>query len=263
MDNTSSDNNSSNYNTVQPQQNQYSINSSSTEKPKYEAIKQNNNNQDLYAPNPISNSHSNNQTQFYSYNPNIIPTAYPYNPNIKPQGNYPYNPNTTPNSYFYNPNPAPSQESQYYKLESVTLLNEDERPQYFCNTKNICLIVFLLIISLLMFSFVIFENIVISSKGKAFKIWFIIVDEIGILICGILYLISFILSIRKKNITKLSIARTVITIIVWFSGVILRGVGTKRGEYDNDETYATLLGIRSILLFFSIPASIIICKNIV
>ena len=82
MDNNISDKLSPNYNIVQQQQNQLTLAASSSEKPKCEAIKQNNYNQDFYAPNPISNPQPNNQAQHY-----------PYNPNMPPQGNYPYNPN--------------------------------------------------------------------------------------------------------------------------------------------------------------------------
>ena len=53
MDNNSSDKISSNYNIIQQTENQFTINASSTEKPKNETIQQNNYNPDLYAPNPI------------------------------------------------------------------------------------------------------------------------------------------------------------------------------------------------------------------
>ena len=72
----------------------------------------------------------------------------------------------------------------------------------------------LLIMSILMFTFLIYEIILLSSIGEAFINGFIIADEIGILTCGILFLISFILSVIEKNIIVLSITRIIITIVV-------------------------------------------------
>ena len=188
MDNNTSDKLSPNYNIVQQQQNQFTLAASSSEKPKYEEIQQNNYNQDFYDPNPISNSQTNNQAQ-----------SYPYNPNMPPQGNYPYNPNIPPNAYPYNPIMPPSQNSPYYSA-TIEYPNKGiiPNPQPINPIVSNCLNVMLLIMSILMFTFLICEIIALSSIGEAFKNGFIIADEIGILIVAILFLVSFILSIMKK-----------------------------------------------------------------
>ena len=261
---------SSNYNIVQENQNQFTINASSVENPKYEKIQQNEINPDLYPANPISNSQANNPGQPYPYNPNIPPQGNypyhpnippqgnnPYNPNIPPQGNYPYNPNIGPNSYPYNPNIPPPQGFPYYSVTSESFPNNAgiARPQQLVNpTLFKCLIVMLLIMSILMFTFLICEIIVLSSIGEAFKNGFVIADEIGILTCAILFLISFILSIRKKNITVLGITRTVITVAVWFVGFAIRGIGSM-DNFDHDGTYFALMAIRGFLMFMCIPVS--------
>lgn len=267
MDNTSSANASSKYNFIQQQQNQFTIDVSPVEKPNQEKIIQNDLNQNLYAANPVSNSQSNNQAQpyynpnippnSYPYNPNIPPNAYPYNPNIPPNA-YPYNPNIRPIRYLYNPNNPPPQGFPYYSVSSESFPNNGEvgTPQQLVNPSAFkCLIAMLLIMSILMFTFVIIENIVLYSKGKAFKNGFIIADDIGILICAILFIISSILAILKKNIIILSIIRTVITVIVWIVGLTIRSIGM--GDFDDMDTFFTLLTIRGILLFMAIPVSAI------
>ena len=107
-----------------------------------------------------------------------------------------------------------------------------------------------------MFTFLICEIIALSSIDEAFKNGFVIADEIGILICAILFLISFILSFVKKYFTVLGITRTVITVVVWFVGFAIRGIGTM-GDFDHGQTYFILLGIRGFLLFMCIPVSFI------
>ena len=261
---------SSNYNIVQDNQNQFTINASSAENPKYEKIQQNEINPDLYPANPISNCQVNNPGQAYPYNQNMAPNSnpynpniplqgnYPYNPNIPPQGNYPYNPNIGPNSYPYNPNIPPPHGFPYYSVSAESFPNNAGivRPQHLVNPSVFkCLIAMLLIMSILMFTFLICEIIALSSIGEAFKNGFIIADEIGILTCAILFLISFILSIRKKNITVLGITRSVITVLVWFVGFAIRGIGTM-GDFDNGDTYFALLAIRGFLLFMCIPVSV-------
>ena len=256
MDNNTSDKLSPNYNIVEQQQNQFTLASSSVEKPKYEVTQQNNYNPDFNAPNPIVNNQANNQAQPYPYpyNPNMPPNAYPYNPNMPPQGNYPYNPNFPPNAYPYNPNIPLSQNSPYYSVtveypNNGIIVNPQTSP-----TLRKCAIAMLLIMSILMFTFLTVEIIVLSSIGEVFKNGYIIADEIGILIVAILFLVSFILSIMEKNIIILSIARTIITIFVWFVGLTVRSFGTF-GDFDHDGTYTPLLIIRGFLLLMSIPVS--------
>ena len=260
---------SSNYNIIHENQNQFTINASSTENPKYKKIQQNEINQDLYPANPISNSQANNPGQDYPYNQNMPPISnpynpnipsqsnYPYNPNIPPQDNYPYNPNIGPNSYPYNRNIRRRHGFPYYSVTSTSFPNNAEIESLQQNNPSIykCLIVMLLIMSILMLTFLIYEIIELSSIGKAFKNGFIIADEIGILTCAILFLISFILSIRKKNIKALGITRTVITAVVWFAGFPMRGIGAMDNSRHNNGKFTSLLMFRGILLFISIPIS--------
>ena len=90
----------------------------------------------------------------------------------------------------------PSQNSPYYSV-TVEYPNKGivTNPQPINPVVSKCLNVMLLIMSMLMFTFLICEYIALSSIGEAFKNGFIIADEIGILIVAILFLVSFILSI--------------------------------------------------------------------
>ena len=169
---------------------------------------------------------------------------------MPPQGNYPYNPII-----------PPSQNSPYYSV-TVDYPNKGivTNPQPINPVVSKCLNVMLLIMSMLMFTFLICEFIILSSIGEAFKNVFIIADKIGILIVAILFLVSFILFIMKKNIIIVSIARTIITVCVWFVGFAIRNIGTL-GDFDHVGTYIPLLIIRLFLLFIAIPFSVISCQN--
>ena len=178
---------------------------------------------------------------------------------MPPQGNYHYNPNLPPNANPYNPNIPISQNSPYYSVtveypNKGIIVNPQTSP-----TLRKCAIAMLLIMSILMFTFLTVEIILLSSIGEVFKNGFIIADEIGILIVAILFLVSFILSIKDKDIIVLSITRTIITIFVWFVGFAIRSFGTL-GDFDHDGTYTPLLIIRGFLLFMSIPVSFINCR---
>ena len=250
MDNNTSDKLSPNYNIVEQQQNQFTLGASSVEKPKYEVSQQNDSNPDFNAPNPILNTQANNQAQPYPYNPNIPPQGnYPYNPNLPPNA-YPYYPNMPPNAYPYNPNIPFPQNSPYYSY-TVEYPNKGiiSNPQATGLLPTKCVNAMLLIMSILMFIFLICEIIILSSIGEAFKNGFIIADEIGILIVAILFLISFILSVREKNNAAFSIARTIITIFVWFVGFPMRTIGN--GGMDV-EVFMPFLMIRSFLLLMAI-----------
>ena len=148
MDNNTSDKLTPNYNIVQQKQNQFTLASSSLEKPKYEVTQQNNYNPDLNAPNPILNSQANNQAQPYPYNPNLLPNVYLHNPNI-----------------------PLSQNSPYY---NVTIEYPTNRiianPQ---DSSRKCALAKLLIMSILMFIFLTVDILVISSIGEVFKNFFI------------------------------------------------------------------------------------------
>ena len=117
-----------------------------------------------------------------------------------------------------------------------------------------CLKYMLLVMSILMFIFLISEYFILSSIDLAFKNVFIIIDDVGILIIAILFLVSFIYSIYGlKGIN--SIVRSIMTVFVWFVGFAIRGIGNMSSDFDNGGTLFALLGIRAFLLFVSIPIS--------
>ena len=75
----------------------------------------------------------------------------------------------------------------------------------------------------------------------AFKNIFIIIDDIAIFIIAIIFLISFILSIKNLNGIN-SIVRGIMTVLVWFVGFAIRVIGNMRSS-------------RAFIMFFAIPVS--------
>ena len=173
MDNNTSDKLIPSYNIIQEQQNQFTLAESSVEKPKSEGIRQNNN-PDFNAPNPISNPQTNNQVQPFTYNPNNQSNEYSYNPIIQPQGNYSYNPNISPNAYPFNPNNPPSHNSPYYSVTveypNKGIIANSQTPSAI---ERKCAKTILLIMSILMFTFLVVEIIILSCIGVFFKNGFI------------------------------------------------------------------------------------------
>ena len=198
MDNNTSDKLIPSYNIVQQQQNQFTLATFSVEKQKSEGIQQNNYNPDFFAPNPISNPQANNQVQPFTYNPNNQSNEYSYNAIIPPQGSY--NPNIAPNAYPFNPNNPPSHNSPYYSVTveypNKGIIANSQTPSAI---ERKCAKTILLIMSILMFTFLVVEIIILSCIGVFFKNGFIIADEIGILTVAILFLVTFRLSIKEKN----------------------------------------------------------------
>ena len=193
----------------------------------------------------------------YSDNP-MLPHIQPYTSN--PDGD------NLPNNIFeQNNTPFPNNfstpvVSPYYPQQHQTDqydINQDMEFLYHnrLNQSGKCLKYMLLVMSILMFIFLISEYFILLSMDLAFKNVFIIIDDVGILIIAIIFLVSFILSINGfKRINQ--IARTILTIFVWFFGAAIRGIGnTKINNFDNIETLFNLLGIRVFLLFISIAVS--------
>ena len=164
--------------------------------------------------------------------------------NNTPLPNHLTTPVETPN------NPEQNQTNQYD-------INQDMETFYRNRLKRSekCLKYMLLVMSILMFIFLISEYFILSSKDLAFKNIYIIIDDAGILIIAIIFLVSFILSINGlKEINP--IARTIITSFVWFVGCVIRGIGNSMlNTFDNAVTLFVLLVIRSFLLFFCVPVS--------
>ena len=210
-------------------------------------IQENGINSDLNynAPNPVINPENtpkypyNAPPQGY-YNPYPPPNPYPYYPNA-PQA-YPYNPNVIGNQFPYNNNTV--------GVNVVPNPLASYRP-------NNCIKSMLLVMSILMFIFLISEILYFNSLGIYTENIFIIVDEIGILVVAILFLISFIFSYNNKDGIN-PIVRTAITVIVWFVGFAIRGMGNTM-DHNFDYAYINFifLRIRTFILFFSIPISTI------
>ena len=107
-----------------------------------------------------------------------------------------------------------------------------------------------------MFTFLITEILFLNSRGIYTENIFIIVDEVGILVVAILFLISFIFACNNKHGIN-PIVRTVITVIVWFVGFGIRGMGNAIiHNFDYMFTNFIFLGIRTFILFFSIAVSV-------
>ena len=193
----------------------------------------------------------------YSDNP-MLPHIQPYTSN--PDGD------NLPNNIFeQNNTPFPNNfstpvVSPYYPQQHQTDqydINQDMEFLYHnrLNQCRKCTKYMLLVMSILMFIFLISEYFILSSIDLAFKNALIIIDDVGILIIAIIFLVSFILSINDlKRINPT--ARTILTIFVWFVGTAIRGIGnTKINNFDNIETLFTLLVVRGVLLFISIAVS--------
>ena len=116
----------------------------------------------------------------------------------------------------------------------------------------------LLFFSISIFIYLIVEFGVFGSKGLYVGNPLVIIDDIGILACGILFLLPFIYRFNDKKGVN-TITRTTIIGVIWFVGLIMRWAGSSFSnmESDSKHIYIVFLVIRGILLFFSIINSII------
>ena len=160
------------------------------------------------------------------YNPNN-PQVYPYYPNQP----YPYNPNQ-PQPYYFNP-PNPSQQNKKNNWSPNSIKRA------------------LLILSIIQFSFVVVEIIVLIIINYIGLI-FVHIDEAGILVVSILFFLGY-LDKCKINL-KL---RTIITGVVWFVGFGLRAVGNMLADHEDNNWFILIpfMIVRTFLLLFSIGIS--------
>ena len=184
MDNKSSDNfinNNVNYGQDKPTPNQYESKNINPEIPDNNI----NPNQNYDAPNPMNSQN----VPRYPYN---APPQGLYNPNYPtnyPPNSYPSYPNT-PQAYPYNPNLAVNQ----YPYNANVGMNVVPSPlvsPLVLNGPNTCCKNMLLVMSIIIFVFLITEISVLNSLGIYSENAFVIVDEVGILIVALLFLISF------------------------------------------------------------------------
>ena len=202
--------------------------------------------------NPIENKEntSNLNIKYNATNPLMPPqnqAQYPYNdPPQQPQNSpqaYPNNRNIVVNQPPYNND----------NIGAISLVSR--RPSK-------CIQILLLSFSIAIFIYLIVEFSVFGSKGLYFGNPLIIVDDIGIFICGMLFLLPFIYCFNDKKGINAN-TRTTIIGVIWFVGIVLRwaGSGFSNMESDSKYIYVVFLVIRSFLLFFSIINSIITGSN--
>ena len=180
------------------------------------------------APSPANN---------YQNNPYLYPSDgqnYPYSSNIPGQSNQ-YN--FPPNEYPVNPTSQEIMTNQNYLIQ---------------NNRSQCLRYLLLVMAIMQLIFLILDIIILNVSHDLFTTY-LIVDQVGIFCVAIIFLLSF---INKFKIHFL--VRVVPTVAVWFIGSIIRGIGmTAAAEKNCSGIYFAFLGIRSFLLFFSIPIGVI------
>ena len=228
-------------------------------------------NSDLNAPNPVSNPQIINPTETFSYNNNINSNEFFHKPNIQTQVND-IDTNITPKKDPYDQINSQTQEFPYYNITSEPLINNRENigNNLSQNRKKRKCLIMVLIMPILMFIFLFCENRILSQMGDDYYNDFIIGDEIAILICAIIFLITFIFNNRIKNcIVNL---RTSITSLVWFIGLIIRMLGSRGSKHyqnfkdfdeetDKESKIFNLSAIRTTLLFIAIVVSSLNAKK--
>ena len=121
------------------------------------------------------------------------------------------------------------------------------------NNRSQCLRYLLLVMAIIQLIFLILDIIILNVSHDLFTTY-LIVDQVGIFCVAIIFLLSF---INKFKIHFL--VRVVATVAVWFIGFIIRGIGmTAATEKKCSGIYFAFMGIRTFLLFFSIPIGAII-----
>jgi hypothetical protein len=233
----------------------------------------------------IQNPTDNNQPQIQ----NPVNNPPPYNPPIDIQSQYPnqnniqapiYNPNNNPSPYYNPNNPPPyynpsNNQPQYYPPpgtpQQVSQAYPGAGPYYpppvnYNNNMNynngvyynsqpqvvprrttcfqnpitvVCLSVLLIIVVII--------DLIIQIISE-FNL-FILIDDAGLLIIAIIFLI---LICKRKSVGHIALGAA--TVIVWFVGFGLRGFGmTQLEESGNAVVFFFLTVIRTFAIFFCIP----------
>ena len=173
--------------------------------------------------------------QGYNNQQNYIPQN-PNNPDFQPQ-NTPYNSNQP---YPTNPaQPYPTNPAQPYPTNPA-------QPNITTPASPVCSKILLIVMSIIQFLFVIIEIIVLSSKGWM-GIVCIHIDEVIVLGVSILFFLSY---FEKFNINP--VIRTIVVVIAWFIGTVLRSFSFSSERFG---PLFALMGVRTFILFFSIPIS--------
>ena len=217
-------------------------------------------NQPPMNPFPTTNNNSiENKENTSNLNPNYNAT----NPLMPPQNQaqYPYNapPQLPQNSYPYQNAPQGYPNNQNIVINQPPYNNDNiEAIALVSRRPSKCIQFLLLSFSIAIFIYLIVEFGVFGSKGLYFGNPLVIIDDIGIFVCGILFLLPFIYCFNEKKGVNAN-TRTIIIGVIWFVGIVLRwaGSGFSNMESDSKQIYLVFLVIRAILLFFSIINSII------
>jgi len=189
----------------------------------------------------------------YELNPNqnAPPTSIPPNYNTPPPG-YAYNPNVNTPGYAYpvNYQPPPNYQVnvngyQQYPPQTIVQVQNITRPNISGCGRKLCLVFAILLIVYLIIEITLFITVI-----KIFAVP-IVIDEIGILICIILFIKIF----NGGNSSRVS--AIIFTAVVWFVGFGLRGVAMMMYNGYDGRMIVPLLPlmlVRTFILFFSIAA---------
>ena len=189
----------------------------------------NNNPPSIYNPNnnqPPYYNPNNNQPQYYPPpgTPQQVNQAYPgagpyYPPPINYNNNMNYN-----NGIYYNSQPQIAA----------------QRTNCFQNPKTVIIFSILLIV-------VVIVDLILQITSEFVP--FILIDDAGLLIIAITFLI---LICTKKSVGHPALGAA--TVIVWFVGFGLRGLGMSQfEEFGNAISFFFLTAIRTFVIFFCIP----------
>lgn len=166
---------------------------------------------------------------------NYIPQGY-NNPDF--QQNYiPQNPNNPD----FQPQDTPYNSNQPYPTNPT-------QPNITTPSSPTCPKIVILVMSSIQFLFVIIEIIVLSAKGWM-GIVCIHIDEVLVLGVSILFFLSY---FEKFNINPA--IKTIVVVLVWFIGTGLRVFSFSSDHFG---PLFALMGVRTLILFASIPISVL------
>ena len=228
------------------------------------------NSQNIYSPKTLFNKPNSlpddciNQNISENYNQNAAPEIYIQNTQKDNQNSPPQNyiSNITPEKNYVNENIF-SDSNPYYPQQGYQPYNQiisvqgnpynqnkDEiQPNTMIHSKGKCFYIPLLIMSILMFIIIIVDVIIFIIFQYGDGIIFTLMDDIGFLICAIIFLLSYKYSISNQN--KINhCLRTILTIAALIFGFLVRVNGIRECEKDKEELLTILMGKRTFINTF-------------
>ena len=167
----------------------------------------------------------------YQQNNNIV-----INPIQNTETNYPLNNN------YENEIPFENDEQNIYDIQDRQKLRNQKNKIFLC-------------LAILIFIFILIDNIFLIIIGLYFKVILIHLDDLGMFIIGMLYILRY--KEEKKNI-YIKCITAALTVVVWFCGFGFRGF--EMAEKDKEFRFGIASGgafilmiCRTFLLFFCIP----------